>query len=135
MSAFLRRQPTFTVLHPPLPDDVEKDQDHEEHFMDSNTADLLAVIDACLHNLHDVRRARDIFERLRQQKPGDPALSVRLFNHFLLAYMEMGYTKDVQKKEIWVDDFWSLFTVLEKRTEKVAPSASSYALALLAWQR
>lgn len=135
MKTFLRKPPAYTVLHPPLPEDVAKNESHEEAFMDTNTADLLAVMQACLHNVHDVRRAREIFERLRQEKPGDPALSARLYDHFLQSYMEIGYTKESSKKEVWVDDFWSLFTVMEKGTEKVNTTPSSYALALLAWHR
>ncbi|KAI0351260.1 hypothetical protein OH77DRAFT_1387788, partial [Trametes cingulata] len=65
MNDFLRRRPQYTILPTPLPTDVAEEE-HKYLFTDSPTQDLIAVMDACLHNLHDVPRAKGIFDRLRE---------------------------------------------------------------------
>ncbi|KAH7908848.1 hypothetical protein BJ138DRAFT_968798, partial [Hygrophoropsis aurantiaca] len=64
MEGFLRRRTPYTILPTPLPDDKSSAL-NTFYFTDSPTQDQLAVMDACLHNLYDVPRARSIFERLR----------------------------------------------------------------------
>ncbi|KAI0371017.1 hypothetical protein BV20DRAFT_921977, partial [Pilatotrama ljubarskyi] len=65
MYGFLRQRTQYTILPTPLPAD-SADQTHQYLFTDSPTQDLVAVMDACLHNLHDVPRAKGIFDRLRE---------------------------------------------------------------------
>ena len=90
---------------------------------------------ACLHNLYDVPRAKQIFERLRKSDIGATLLDARQYNAFLNAYVEMAATKDVENKARWLEDAWSLFDVMERGTEKVIPTAGTYAVMLLSWLR
>ncbi|KAI0334262.1 hypothetical protein GY45DRAFT_1218559, partial [Cubamyces sp. BRFM 1775] len=65
MHGFLRQRGDLTVLPTPLPMDVSSESP-QHFFTDSPTQDLVAVMDACLHDLHDVSRAKQIFEQLRE---------------------------------------------------------------------
>ncbi|EIW56832.1 uncharacterized protein TRAVEDRAFT_127839, partial [Trametes versicolor FP-101664 SS1] len=65
MHGFLRRPAQYTILPTPLPADAA-DETHQHLFTDSPTQDRIAVMDACLHDLHDVPRAKEIFELLRE---------------------------------------------------------------------
>ncbi|KAH9886977.1 hypothetical protein C8Q73DRAFT_608643, partial [Cubamyces lactineus] len=65
MHGFLRQRADLTVLPAPLPMDVPPSSS-QHFFTDSPTQDLVAVMDACLHDLHDVSRAKQIFEQLRE---------------------------------------------------------------------
>ena len=65
MHNFLKRVTPYTILPTPLPAD-QKSHLNDTYFTDSPTQDLLAVIDACLHNLYDVPRAKQTFERLQR---------------------------------------------------------------------
>ncbi|KAF8550660.1 hypothetical protein OG21DRAFT_1391305, partial [Imleria badia] len=61
MHGFLhRRVPT------PLPDQSHSTPLSTYFFLDSPTQDQLVVMDACLYNLYDLPRAKQIFERLRK---------------------------------------------------------------------
>ncbi|KAG2159045.1 uncharacterized protein EDB93DRAFT_1053847, partial [Suillus bovinus] len=64
MNGFLKRRTPYTILPTPLPDDRASAL-NSFYFTDSPTQDQLAVMDACLHNLYDVPRAKQIFEQLR----------------------------------------------------------------------
>ena len=134
MHSFLRKPLSYTIIPPPLPTDQSSAQNNY-YFTDTPTQDLLAVMEACLHNLYDARRAHQIFDNLRLQRPGDPVLSARLYNAFIEAYLGMGSTKEPAKRGIWIEDLWMLIDVMEKGTEKVSPTASTYAHAILAWLR
>lgn len=122
------------MLPPPLPDD-RSSATNDLYFLDSPTQDLLAVIDACLHNLYDVPRAKQIFDRLRKTRKGDPILDPRLYNSFLEAFVEMATTKEVDKRTLWVEDATFLFEKMENGDEKVNPTPATYAVMLLAWLR
>ena len=91
MKVFLRRRTPYTILPTPLPDDRSSEL-NQLYFTRSPTQDLFSVMDACLHNLYDVPRAKQIFERLRTENHGDPLLEPRLYNSFLQAY-RYGYHK------------------------------------------
>ncbi|TFY82948.1 hypothetical protein EWM64_g1061 [Hericium alpestre] len=134
MNSFLRGQASYTIVPTPLPDD-RSSKENDMYFTDTATQDLLSVMDACLQGLYDVPRAKTIFDDLRERKKGDPNLSVRLYNQFLQAYIEMASTKDIKKRALWIEDAWTLFEVLESGEEKVHPTAMSYALALVMWSR
>ncbi|KAI0640997.1 hypothetical protein C8Q79DRAFT_892484, partial [Trametes meyenii] len=65
MHGFLRRRSQYTILPTPLPSDVAADA-VDYMFTDSSTQDSISIVDACLHNLHDVPRAKEIFDRVRE---------------------------------------------------------------------
>ncbi|KAI6003177.1 hypothetical protein F5J12DRAFT_680526, partial [Pisolithus orientalis] len=65
MQGFLNRGTRYTILPSPLPDDRASPLNNFL-FTDSPTQDQLAVMHACLHNLYDVPRAKQVFERLRR---------------------------------------------------------------------
>ncbi|KAF8554654.1 hypothetical protein OG21DRAFT_1389212, partial [Imleria badia] len=66
MRGFLHRRVPYTILPTPLPDQSHSTPLSTYFFPDSPTQDQLAVMDACLYNLYDVPRAKQIFERLRK---------------------------------------------------------------------
>ncbi|KAI0063332.1 DNA/RNA polymerase [Artomyces pyxidatus] len=132
MGSFLQTRTPFTVLPTPLPQDQQSSADNA-FFTDSSTCDLLAVMDACLHNAYDVPRAKEIFEEMRTKKNSD--LHPRLYNTFLQAYLQLATTNEPHKKALWMEDFWDLFDVMESGSEAVNPTAGTYTLALLAWMR
>ncbi|KIJ61212.1 hypothetical protein HYDPIDRAFT_68101, partial [Hydnomerulius pinastri MD-312] len=66
MQGFLQRRVPYTILPTPLPGDGTPTALNNLFFMDSPTQDQLAVMDACLHNLYDVPRAKQVFEGLRK---------------------------------------------------------------------
>ncbi|KAI6030316.1 hypothetical protein EDC04DRAFT_2546612, partial [Pisolithus marmoratus] len=65
MQGFLNRGTPYTILPSPLPGDRASSLNNFL-FPDSPTQDQLAVMHACLHNLYDVPRAKQVFERLRR---------------------------------------------------------------------
>jgi DNA-directed RNA polymerase len=134
LEKFLGRRQQFTMLPTPLPDDKSSPL-NDFHFPDSPTQDLVAVIDACLHNLYDVPRAKLIFEKMREDKPGEPLLDVRVYNSILEAYIGMATTKAKADGSYWAQNAWTLFAVMEQGKEKVIPNASTYATMLIAWIR
>lgn len=134
MNGFLRRRTPYTILPTPLPDDRASAL-NSFYFTDSPTQDQLAVIDACLHNLYDVPRAKQIFEQLRASKSGEPLLEYRIYNSFLEAYIHMAFFKEPEDRSLWVEDACHLYNLMEKGTDRVYPTASTYAIMLLAWRR
>lgn len=134
LQQFLARRPQFTMLPTPLPNDRTSAL-NEFYFPDSPTQDLVAVMDACLHNLYDVPRATQIFENMRTDKPGEPLLDTRVYNSFLEAFIEMATTKGKAKREFWVKKAWRLFSIMEQGKERVVPTAGTYATMLIAWLR
>jgi DNA-directed RNA polymerase len=137
LESFLRRQQPLTIIPPPLPDDVGKrnTSGQFEHYIDTPTQDQLAVIQACLHSLHDVPRAKDMFERMRSLRHGDSILETKLYNSFLHAYLRMADEKDSGNRKMWIEDLWSLYQVMETGYERVEPNESTYAIVLLAWHK
>ena len=134
LQRFLARRPQFTMLPTPLPNDRSSAL-NDFYFPDSPTQDLVAVIDACLHNLYNVPRAKLIFEKMRQDKPGEPLLDARVYNSFLEAYIEMATTKAQNSRDYWIQNAWDLFSIMEQGKERVAPTAGTYATMLTAWLR
>jgi hypothetical protein len=132
MQAFLRRPIQYTLLPTPLPDDSQSPE-NSMYFSDSSTQDQLSVMDACLHNFHDVHRAKSVFERLRSKSAQIP-LEPKIYNAFLEAYVELANREDSQRS-MWMDEAWALFEVMESGAEKVIPTKSTYAVMLLAWYR
>jgi DNA-directed RNA polymerase, mitochondrial len=134
LQRFLGRRPQFTMLPTPLPDDKSSAL-NDFYFPDSPTQDLVAVMDACMHNLYDVPRATQIFEKMRTDKPGEPLLDVRVYNSFLETFIEMATIKEQDEREFWVKKAWTLFSVMEEGEERVVPTAGTYATMLIAWLR
>ena len=134
MQEFLQRPLPYTILPPPLPDD-RKSALNTFLFTDSPTQDQLAVMDACLHNLYDVPRAKQVFERLRKSSCMEHLLDARIYNSFLEAYIEMATTKQPDDRTLWVEDALQLYLVMESGQEKVQPTSQTYAAMLLAWLR
>ncbi|KAI0632722.1 DNA/RNA polymerase [Trametes polyzona] len=132
MHGFLRRPAEYTILHPPLPEDAAAEaQDYL--ITDSPTQDLVSIMEACLHNLHDVSRAKEIFERLRDSKRGDQIMDVRLYNHFLSAYYDMAASKEPSRRADWLEEAWLLYNEMESGRERVQPTTNTYAIMLRTW--
>ncbi|OAX44242.1 DNA/RNA polymerase [Rhizopogon vinicolor AM-OR11-026] len=134
MQGFLKRRTPYTILPTPLPDDRVSSL-NSFYFTDSPTQDQLAVMDACLHNLYDVPRAKQVFQQLRASKSGESLLESRIYNSFLEAYIDMAYTKEPEDRTLWVEDAYQLYDTMEKGIEKVHPTSSTYAIMLQAWRR
>jgi DNA-directed RNA polymerase len=134
MQGFLKRRTPYTILPTPLPDDRASSL-NSFYFTDSPTQDQLAVMDACLHNLYDVPRAKQVFHQLRSSESSEPLLESRIYNSFLEAYIDMAYTKEPEDRTLWVEDAYQLYEIMERGIEKVHPTASTYAIMLLAWRR
>lgn len=133
LEGFLKRRAPYTILPTPLPSDRSSDINNF-WYTDSPTQDLLAVMDACLHNMYDVPRAKTIFDRMRE-KVGNPALETRVYNAFLEAYLNLATTKEAGNKEYWVENAWDLYAAMESGKEKIEPNANTYASMLLFWHR
>jgi len=104
---------------------------YNQWFKDSKSQDMTGIIDACLHNLYDVPRAQNIFERLRQQA-GSSILGSRLYNSILQAHLGMSM-KDLIKKNYWVEEAWKLYRVMESGQDDVQPSVRTYGIILALW--
>ena len=130
----MRRRTPYTILPTPLPED-HSSQLNSMYFADGPTQDQIAVIDACLHNLYDIPRAKHIFDQLRQDKIGDPMLSQRVYNSIIAAYIDMAASKDPSHATQWVDNAISVYEAMESGKDMVAPNANTYASMLIAWQR
>ena len=104
-------------------------------FPDSPTQERIAIMDACLHGLHDVPRAKGVFEELRQSMPGDHLLETRMYNTFMETYLEMATNREQISRANWLEDAWALYDDMEHGQEKVNPTATTYALMLQAWMR
>ncbi|KAI0776637.1 DNA/RNA polymerase [Trametes elegans] len=133
MHSFLRRRTQYTVLPTPMPADLVRSGQEQPLLTDTPTQDLVAVMDACLQHLHDVPRAKEIFERLRDSNRGELLMDSRVYNHFLEAYLEMALTKDQHNSSNWVEDAWILYNEMENGNERVHPTPNTYALMLRAW--
>lgn len=134
MQGFLRKRTPYTILPTPLPDDRSTEL-NDFYFTDTPTQDSVSVIDACLHNLVDVPRAKGVFDRLRASKPDQPILDSRVYNSILSAYIEMATTKETARRNHWVEDACALYEVMEEGQDHTTPTAGTYALMLLIWQR
>jgi len=134
MQNYLKRDASYTILPTPLPTD-QSSHLNDIYFTDSPTQDLLAVIDACLHNLYDIPRAKQIFERLRKSSKAEIVLNTRLYNSLLEAFIAMATSKDPSNRLVWLEDAWVLFDSMETGMEVASPNATTYALMLAAWLR
>jgi DNA-directed RNA polymerase len=122
------------MLPTPLPDD-KSSSINDFYFPDSPMQDMVAIMDACLHNVYDVPRAVQVFQNIRDRKPGDPLLDVRVYNSFLEAFLEMATTKEEKRRDFWVEKAWELYNIMESGSEKVVPNAGTYAVLLIIMTR
>ena len=132
MQAFLRSRTPYTILPPPLPQDRHSEL-NDLLYTDSPTQDIIAIMDACLHNSYDVPRAKEILENLRANRP-EQILHPRLYTAFVAAYLDMA-VKEPEKRSVWVEDAWALLDLLLSGNESVPIPSGAYALALVAWLR
>ncbi|KAF7293147.1 DNA-directed RNA polymerase [Mycena chlorophos] len=95
---------------PPLPQNFRSAL-NDVWFTNSATQEMLAIMDACLHNLYDVPRAKTIFERLRDTDSG--AVDSRVVNAMLEAYLKMASQSDT---DYWVEALWELFNSMVEPT-------------------
>jgi DNA-directed RNA polymerase len=89
-------------------------------------------MDACLYNLHNVPRAKMLFNRLRATNKA--ILTIDMYNRLLSAYLQMAVREEVGRKQ-WVHDAWNLFTAMTRPEEDMSPDHTSYALMLYAWHQ
>ncbi|KAJ7041142.1 DNA/RNA polymerase [Mycena alexandri] len=123
LQSFLKQKATYAIIPPPLPQDYTSEV-NDYWFSDTTTQDLMAVMDACLHDLYDVPRAKGIFDRLRSQSSA--ALDTQVVNAMLEAYIKMAAQSET---EYWTEAVWELFEAA------VTPSAGTYAVMCLAIHR
>lgn len=132
MEGFLQRRQDYTIMATPRPDTPAV---HSDYYTDTPTQDKLALIDACLYNLFDVPRAKQVFEQMRHESVGNPVLSPKLYNAFLHAYLKMAEGKEPENRLLWVDEMWLLFNSMLRGEEKARPTEGTYALMLLSWHK
>jgi DNA-directed RNA polymerase, mitochondrial len=132
MRSFLLTRTPYTILPPPLPQDKHSEL-NDFYYTDSPTRDLIAVMDACLHNGYDVPRAKEIFDGLRARR-AEQIFHPRLYTAFVEAYLNMAL-KEPEKRSLWVEDTWALLDSIFSGNERVAVTTGAYALALVAWLR
>lgn len=133
MTGYLHEHQDLTILPTPLPADSEDAA--TMIFPDTTVQNTISIVEACVHNLHDVPRARTVFERLRRTHKGDSTLHAGLYNTMLDAYIEMATTKQPERRSHWVEDACALYEVMETGKDKVNPTANTYAIMLRAWVR
>ncbi|KAI0340467.1 DNA/RNA polymerase [Trametopsis cervina] len=133
MLDFLTREQQYTVLPTPLPEN-ERSTLNDMYFPETPMQDQVSIIDACLYNGYDVPRAKEIFERIREEERMSAQLTPRLYDAVLSGYIHMA-VKDTQRSDNWVEDALSLYDVMETGQEKVQPSPNTYANMLLLWMR
>ena len=128
---FLDRKPQLTILPTPLPPGSPSVEGYDQWFKDSKSQDMAGIIDACLHDLYDVPRAQNVFDRLRQQA-GSSILGSGLYNSMLNAFLGMSL-KDPAKKNYWVEEAWKLYNIIESGEDDVQPSVRTYSIILALW--
>ncbi|KAG6896061.1 hypothetical protein C0992_010594 [Termitomyces sp. T32_za158] len=132
LSHFLQRPTAYTILPAPLPSD-RSSPTNDLYYADTVTQDLLSVMDACLHNLYDVPRARDIFDRLRERHRSH-ILSTPIYNAFIEAYIALAHSQQ-GPVPVLIQYACDLYQVLESEAEQCKPNATTYALMLLLHHR
>jgi hypothetical protein len=132
MHTFLQSRTPYTILPPPLPLGNHSELNNVL-YTDSPTRDRISIMDACLHNGHDVPRAKEIFDNLRASG-AKQIIHSRLYLAFVEAYLDMAFQQPEQRS-LWVEDAWTLLDSLFSGNENVSVNSGTYALALVAWLR
>ncbi len=126
-----RALPPLTVLPTPLPEDASSPID-SLYFPRSQSQEAINIIDACLYNCHDVRRAQTLLHSLRQNIRSNkdaPPLDVSIYNKFILAYIEMASDLQPEKREEWIKEAWDLYH--HCINDGVGPDVGTYAWMLV----
>ena len=127
------RGPEFlTVLPTPLPVGEQGSVEHQRYFPDSNITALVAIVDACLSNFHDIPRAQSLFAELRRDRKAVHFLDVRVFNRFLHAYFTLAEDPNTSPREAekYRMRAWELYTSMVENKEPAAPKAHTSAVML-----
>jgi DNA-directed RNA polymerase, mitochondrial len=137
LSGFLRRPAPYTLLPTPAPSDASSPL-RELVFPGTPVQDSLSVIDACLHNCFDVKRAQYVFDMLRSSPSADAVLHPRVYNLLLEAYLSMAQADPVPGEisddpGVWLTRSWQLFSDMDNGKEKAEPSAGTFAIMLKTW--
>ncbi|KAF8335860.1 uncharacterized protein EI90DRAFT_2992928 [Cantharellus anzutake] len=126
-----RTLPPLTVLPTPLPEDANSPIDGL-YFPRSQFQETMNIIDACLYNCHDVRRAQALLHGMRQgvrTNPDAPSIDVSVYNKFISAYIRMASDHQPEKREDWIKEAWDLYH--HCINDGVAPDATTYAFVLV----
>ncbi|KAF7313242.1 DNA-directed RNA polymerase [Mycena kentingensis (nom. inval.)] len=126
LGSFLRQPTSIDILPPPLPQHHRSTRP-PDWFSDPTTQEMMSIMDACLHNLYDVPRAKSIFDRLRSQ--GNSAIDARVIDAMLEAYLKMGANK--AETDYWLESLWELYDA----AREIESTPASFAVALLALHR
>ena len=127
------RGPEFlTVLPTPLPVGEQSAAEHQHYFPDSNAMALVAIVDACLTNYHDIPRAQSIFAELRRDRKATSFIDVRVFNRFLQAYFTLAENPvtPLEEAEQYRMQAWELYKSMVENNETVEPNSHTSALML-----
>ncbi|KAG9125065.1 DNA-directed RNA polymerase [Ceratobasidium sp. 392] len=130
-----RRGRPLTLLPTPLPETELQD---EMYFPSSKKQQSLAVIAACLRDLYDVKRAENVFDRLRlDATAGSSVLTVDTYNAFMLAYAQLQAEGigDHKEQASWANKLWDVWNTLESGEEGVCLNSTTVAIAFLALVR
>lgn len=123
----------MVVLPTPLPSDIPSTLENSQWFLDTQTQERLAVMEACLHNLFDVPRATGIFNTLRADPNSAQIIEPRIYNTFLEAYIESATRKANSARSSWIQKAVKLFQDIEESKGLTTPG--TYATMLLGWLR
>ncbi|QRW12717.1 DNA-dependent RNA polymerase [Ceratobasidium sp. AG-Ba] len=130
-----RRTRPLTLLPTPLPETEPQD---DTYFPSSKKQQSLAVIAACLRDLYDVKRAENVFDRLRSDATaGSSVITVDTYNAFMLAYAQLqgADVGDHKEQAAWANKLWDVWSTLEQGEEGVYPNSTTVAIAFLALVR
>lgn len=160
MAGYLRREQIPTVLPPPKPSlsdqvigralDLEDStvpavrlaealnglREATMWYNDSQTVDYLGVMDACLHNSHNVPRAKGIFDRLRATRPG--VLDIRVYNRVLEAYLDIAENPKPENSlgaafptDYWLAELRELYATMKDQSN-ILPDCNTFAVLIVA---
>jgi hypothetical protein len=127
------RAPEFlTVLPTLLPVREQDAAEHQRYFPDSSLMGLMAIVDACLANLHDIPRAQSLFADLRLDRKAANFMDVRVFNRFLHAYFSSAESPDTLSREAekYRMQAWELYKSMVGNNERAVPNPHTGALML-----
>ncbi|KAG8771324.1 DNA-directed RNA polymerase [Ceratobasidium sp. 428] len=130
-----RRSRPLTLLPTPLPETENQD---DMYFPSSKKQQSLAVIAACLRDLYDVKRAENVFDRLRKDATaGSGVLTVDTYNAFMLAYAQLQAEGigDHKEQAGWANKLWDIWNTLVTEEESVSLNSTTIAIAFLALVR
>ncbi|KAG8954804.1 DNA-directed RNA polymerase [Tulasnella sp. 419] len=120
----------LTVLRPPRPAD-DTFESLDPLYLPSYVYTSQALIQACIHDLHDPLRARKLFDQARVRAEHRAGLSIDLYNSMLSTYLAMRS----KGSKNWLEDMWALYDDLMIGDEPVSADTQTFSIALSALQR